>query len=137
MGMPYALIKRDKPEAFNLGKGSILAGWPKVFGRTYGIPFGVGKSNFEEPLDPTPTTTLTRLIIDYDHGYTGDASEVAERIAKWVGDDVCFLINYWEDIEGMLEDDDGAEAVDAEFNDLRPQLCAPLSKYVQTGDVWS
>lgn len=137
MGMPYALMKRDKPEVFDLGKGSTLAGWPKVYGRRYGWPFDVKgvKGNFEEPLDPIPLTTLTRLIMEYDHGYTGHPDTVAKRIFDWVGDDVCFLINYWEEVEGLIEAGE-MDAVASEFKDLAPVLCAPMKTYTQTGDVW-
>ncbi len=133
MGMPYALLKRDKAEAFDLGKGSRLHGWPQVFDRRYGYPFGQGEGNFCDPLQDISLNNLTKKIEDFDNKYTGDPATVAQRIIDWMGDDVCFLVNYWEEIEGMIESGE-SDRLAEEFSDLK--LEHALKDYKQTGSVW-
>lgn len=134
MGMPYALLKRDKPEVFDLGKGGGMMAWPAVFGRVYGSGvFGEKNGNFEEPF--TAPDDLADDILTHCRDYSGPPNTVARRIRAWMGSDACFLINYWEELSFLIEEDDRARIAE-EFRDLAPVLCAPLWDYKQTGDVW-
>jgi hypothetical protein len=148
MGMPYALLKQDKPEVFDLGKGVRMVGWTEVFERRYGPPFSNtpadifnifgsdDKGNFLEPLQSLDLALLTKRLEKFDHGYSGEAAVVAKRIIDWMGDDVCYLCNYWEELSGCIESRMSAKKIAAEFNDLAVKLSVPMAKYKETGDVW-
>jgi hypothetical protein len=138
MGIAYALMKRDKPEVFDLGKGSIRGGWMKVFERRLGWPFGaLDDGNFLDPIVAPPVEKLAARIKKHDHGYTGDdVNSIAKTIVDWIGNDVCFLVNYWEEVQYMIEEGEPAEAFAKEFDDLSPKLAQPMNVYKQTGSVW-
>lgn len=142
MGMPYALLKVAKPEAFDLGKGSRMgAGWMEVFERRLGHPFGIMDSkregNFLEPIHNLDRDNLIKRLTDFDNGYTGPADQVADGILNWMGDDVCILCNGWEELEMMIEDHLAAgEHIQQEFADTAAIVTPKLIEYKQTGSVW-
>jgi hypothetical protein len=138
MGMPYSLIKRDKPEIFDLGKGSVSrGGWLEVFDRGYGLfPFGFG-GNFLEPIKPVSFAVLKVRLDRYDGAYSGETSIVAKRIIEWMGDDVCMLFNGREELEYMIDEGKSEADIIKEFNDIGSLVTVPLGTYTITGSVWS
>ena len=131
MGIPYALIKREVPEAFELGgKGhpNILMGWPGVFGRRFGdilsqIIHGRRDpaDNFQEPFRIDTITDLDQRIADNLTTDQASAKKAASLLRDWAGTSEVFLVNYWEEIESFQEEKDRAGA-DQDFSDLRSQL---------------
>lgn len=135
MGMPYGLMKIGKPEIFNLGKGSRMfgGGWLGVFSRSYGAPFDADEGNFHESF--TVPVDLEARVAEFDNRYSGDAETVARRIRDWMGDDACLLINYWEELESLIESK-RYRYIRKEFADVHARVEHPLSKYRETGSVW-
>lgn len=149
MGMPYALMKRDRPEVFDLGKGSRMLGWPEVFERRYGTPlnpspvsfldiFGVNDSagNFNDPLQSLDIVALTKRIEQYDNNVSGNPDDVAKRIIDWMGDDVCQLVNCWEEMEDMIRSRYSSKKLAEALFDPPILFSSPLKTYKQTGSVW-
>lgn len=134
--MPYALIKKNKPEAFDLGKGSRTGGWVTVFGRYYGKPFDDRDGNFLESI-PRPLIEDLHKTIHADNGYSGPPPDIiTARIRDWIGEDEVFLINYWEEIVWMIEEGSGEDDFKNEFDGIYPLLSHPLSQYSETGNIW-
>lgn len=131
MGLPHALLKVDKPEAFDLGKGERSRSWMPVFNRMVDF-FGGG--NFLEPMQNLDRATLVTRLIQHDNGYSGEPEEVADRILEWMGDDVCILSNGWEEMVMHIEDEN--PDIESEFSDTAEIVTCPLLQYRQTGSVW-
>lgn len=136
MGLPHALLKVDKPEVFNLGKGLASRSWSPVFGRNLGMFFiDGGAGNFLEPMKNLDKEWLVKQLIAFDKGYSGPAEDVATRIIEWMGDDACILSNGWEEMSEMIEDGN-IHDIQEEFSDTAAVVTIPLSQYKQTGSVW-
>ena len=135
MGIIYTLIKRDAPEAYNLGKGR---GWPEVFGRHFGF-LGFG-CNFDDPFRIDGSQDFSKIINPPSYGK--NTNEIIASISKWAGNSEVFLINYWEEIESYQDGDyeeyeDWREVFEEEFKDLRPFLPCSLLDYKITGNVYA
>ena len=138
MGIPYVLLKRDKPEAFILGKGAFHGrGWWEVFERRLNLmSSGDDLGNFLEPICGLEEGPLAARLEAFDQGYSGDAKEVSQRILTWLGDDVCFLSNCWEELCFMIEDGEDQSLISEEFADIQNVVCLPIANYRETGNIW-
>lgn len=134
MGLPHALLKVDKPEVFDLGKGNASQSWGPVFERYLGPPFDHRQGNFLQPMHNLDVDKLVPRLEVFDAGYTGNPEIVAARILKWMGDDVCVLCNGWEEMQQYI--DDSNVEVQTEFRDTAAAVNIPLLQYRETGSVW-
>ena len=133
MGFPYTLIKKESPDAFNLGKGA----WDQVFDRKYGtyIPLiGFTGSNFEETFR-IDSNTLEEKIRTHRPIFSDHSQEVATKIITWAGISDLYLINYWEELE-YFQEKKWRKKADEEFTDLRDKLIKPLYDYKITGSIY-
>jgi len=136
MGFPYTLIKKECPEAYDLGKGF----WDKVFDREYGHfnffkmpdrhPTHEG-SNFEETFRIDMIQNLEDKIKKYLPRWADNpdlSQKISDDIKAWAGSSEIFLINYWEEVEYYQERKWRKKCAE-EFTDLRDHLANPLYEY--------
>jgi hypothetical protein len=130
MGIIYTLVKRDVPEAFDLGKGP----WDIVFERKHGFSFFANKNgNFEESFKIEEAKLRSNIKKFGLERWSIDNDKLVRRITSWAKDSEIFLINYWEEIESLQEENDRENF---DFHDLDDFLVASLFDYKITASIW-
>lgn len=144
MGLPHTLLKIEKPEVFELGKGAGSRSWMPVLDRNIGnwsmIALLSGDPKFEagnflEPLQNLDRDNLVKRLKEHDGGYSGDPEIVADRIIAWMGDDACVLCNGWEEMEDYISRR-ASRQIQTEFSDTAAVVKVPLIQYRVTGSIW-